>query len=138
LNSVKADVKGGTRCYQAPELFKRKAKFSRKADVFASGVIFLELLTMHGPNELSSVWWPRILGFKLPPVLLKCLEESLTEDPAGRKYFEELMPLLTTGKDSILKLGTFVLREETIGTVSDGDSSYYDSNIYSDSRLAKE
>jgi serine/threonine protein kinase len=136
MNSVKVDVKGGTRCYQAPELFKRKAKFSRKADVFASGVIFLELLTMQGPKELSSNWWPRILGFKLPPVLLKCLEASLTEDPADRKYFEELQLLLSTGRDSILKLGNYVLREETVGIISDGDSSYYDSKIYSESRLA--
>jgi serine/threonine protein kinase len=41
-SSSKVSINGGTNCYQAPELFKRNAKFSRRADVFAAGIIFLE------------------------------------------------------------------------------------------------
>jgi serine/threonine protein kinase len=140
MTSVKVDVKGGTRCYQAPELFKRKAKFSRKADVYASGVIFLELLTLDGPGELYDDWWPLILELKiLPKVLLKCLEGSLDDDPSMRIHFEELVVLITTGRDSILELKTFVLGDESIravGIAEQSSSSFYDSDVYSGSRLA--
>jgi serine/threonine protein kinase len=51
-SSSKVSINGGTGCYQAPELFKKNAKFSRRADVFAAGVVFLELLTLQKPNSL--------------------------------------------------------------------------------------
>jgi serine/threonine protein kinase len=140
MSSVKVDVKGGTRCYQAPELFKRKAKFSRKDDVYSSGVIFLELLTLDGPSELYDEWWPRILDLKqLPDALLKCLECSLDDDPANRICFEDLVVLITSGRESILDLKNFVLGDERIGVVGIADeynSSYYDSDLYSGSKLA--
>jgi serine/threonine protein kinase len=55
----------GTNCYQAPELFKKNAKFSRRADVFAARVVFLELLTLQNPNILWDDLYPGILNVKL-------------------------------------------------------------------------
>jgi serine/threonine protein kinase len=87
-------INGGTNCYQAPELFKMKAKFSRRADVFAAGVIFLELLTLQKPNTLWDDLYPGILNIKLPAVLLECLSCSLNPNPGKRIQFAELLMLL--------------------------------------------
>jgi serine/threonine protein kinase len=87
-------INGGTFCYQAPELFKRNAKFSRRADVFAAGVIFLELLTLKKPNSLWDDLYPGILEVKLPAALLKCFSNSLDPDPEKRIQFEDLLVLL--------------------------------------------
>jgi hypothetical protein len=94
ISSSKVTINGGTGCYQAPELFKRKAKFSRRADVFAAGVVFLELLVLQKPNSLWYDLYPGILNIKLPAILLKCFTSSLDPDPAKRKQFTELLVLL--------------------------------------------
>jgi serine/threonine protein kinase len=94
LSSTKVSINGGTTCYQAPELFKRKAKFSRRADVFAAGVVFLELLTLQKPNNLYYDQYPGILKVKLPAVLLKCFSVTLNPDPAKRVQFTDLLVLL--------------------------------------------
>lgn len=133
--TVKVDVKGGTRCYQAPELFNRKASFSRKADVFASGIIFLELLTLHKPGDLYDEWWPMILTYKLPPALLQCLDASLQEDPEHRKYFPDLVSMITGGSESIKALDNFLLRETRVGDVVVDDDSINDSEIYSSKQV---
>jgi serine/threonine protein kinase len=75
-------------------LFKKNAKFSRRADVFAAGVIFLELLTLQKPNSLWDDLYPGILEVKLPAVLLKCLSSSLDPDPRKRIQFKDLLVLL--------------------------------------------
>jgi serine/threonine protein kinase len=75
-------------------LFKRNAKFSRRADVFAAGVVFLELLTLHKPNSLWDDLYPGILNVKLPDVLLKCFSSSLDPDPEKRMHFTEHLVLL--------------------------------------------
>jgi serine/threonine protein kinase len=93
-SSTKVSINGGTTCYQAPELFKRKAKFSRRADVFAAGVVFLELLTLQKPNNLYYDLYPGILKIKLPAVLLKCFSVTLNPDPAKRVQFTELLEML--------------------------------------------
>jgi serine/threonine protein kinase len=94
LSSTKVSINGGTSCYQAPELFKRNAKFSRRADVFAAGIIFLELLTLQMPNSLWDDLYPGILDVKLPAVLLKCFSDSLDPNPCKRKQFTDLLVLL--------------------------------------------
>jgi serine/threonine protein kinase len=81
-------------CYQAPELFKKNAKFSRRADVFAAGVVFLELLTLQRPNCLCDDLYPGILDVNLPEVLLKCFSSSLDPDPQKRLQFKDLLILL--------------------------------------------
>jgi serine/threonine protein kinase len=87
-------INGGTRCYQAPELFEKNAKFSRRADVFAAGVVFLELLTLQNPNSLWDDLYPGILKVKLPAALLKCLSSSLDPDPGKIIQFKDLLVLL--------------------------------------------
>jgi serine/threonine protein kinase len=89
-------INGGTGCYQAPELFKKNAKFSRRADVFAAGVIFLELLTLQKPNTLWDDLYPGIFKVKLPAALLKCFSNSLDPDPVKRMQFKDLLVLLTS------------------------------------------
>jgi hypothetical protein len=132
----------------------RKAKFSRKADVFASGVLFLEMLTLDKPNELYDEWWPRILDVKLPKVLLKCIEGSLDENPANRIHFDALVILISSGRGSIVEMKDFVLGERSVnadfaeiadgeesyyrsevGNGNEGNSSYYNSEVYSGSKL---
>jgi serine/threonine protein kinase len=93
-SSSKVSINGGTNCYQAPELFKRNPKFSRRADVFAAGIIFLELLTLQKPNTLWDDLYPGILDVKLPAVLLKCLSNSLDPNPEKRMHFKDLLVLL--------------------------------------------
>jgi serine/threonine protein kinase len=93
-SSSKVSINGGTICYQAPELFKKNAKFSRRADVFAAGVVFLELLTLQKPNYLWDDLYPGILNVKLPAALLKCLSSSLDPDPGKRMQFKDLLVLL--------------------------------------------
>jgi hypothetical protein len=93
-SSTRVAINGGTICYQAPELFQRKAKFSRRADVFAAGVIFLELLTLQKPNTLYDDLYPGILKVKLPAALLTCFARSLDSDPEKRMQFSDLLHLL--------------------------------------------
>jgi hypothetical protein len=92
--STEVAINGGTECYKAPELFIHDATFSRKADVFAAGVVFLELLTLQKPNTLWYGLYPGILNVKLPDVLLKCFASSLDPDPKKRMHFAELLLLL--------------------------------------------
>jgi serine/threonine protein kinase len=99
-SSSKVSINGGTCCYQAPELFKKKAKFSRRADVFAAGVVFLELITLQKPDSLYDDLYPGILKVKLPGVLLKCISSSLDPDPEKRIQFTDLLELLRS-KDGI-------------------------------------
>jgi serine/threonine protein kinase len=93
-SSSMVSINGGTHCYQAPELFKKNAKFSRRADVFAAGIVFLELLTLQKPNTLWDDLYPGILKVKLPTVLLNCFSSSLDPDPMKRMQFMELLVLL--------------------------------------------
>jgi serine/threonine protein kinase len=104
LASARVDINGGTRCYQAPELFTRNAKFSRRADVFAAGVVFLELLTLQKPNKLFDDLYPGILEVKLPRGLIKCLACSLDPDPDKRVQFTELLTLLKSGEGFAIAL----------------------------------
>jgi serine/threonine protein kinase len=98
-------INGGTGCYQAPELFKKGATFSWRADVYAGGIIFLELLTGRQPNTLYEYLWPSVLDLTLPPALLKCLYDSpfneysscsLDENPEKRVSFEVLFVMLNS------------------------------------------
>jgi serine/threonine protein kinase len=103
LSSTKVSINGGTKCYQAPELFKRNAKFSRRADVFAAGVVFLELLTLQKPNNLYDDLYPGILKVKLPKILLKCFSVTLNPDPAKRIQFADLLVLLRSEDGNAIK-----------------------------------
>jgi serine/threonine protein kinase len=79
---------------KAPELFRQFAKFSSKADVFASGIVFLELCSLHPPNFLYRDLWPMVLDLQMPKVLTLSLTSTLQEDPEKRKTFNELFVML--------------------------------------------
>jgi serine/threonine protein kinase len=113
MPSSRVTINGGTNCYQAPELFSYNAKFSRKADVFAVGVMFLELLTLHKPNTLYRDLYPDILKVKLPVAMLQCLSGTLDFDPEKRLHFTQLLVLLRSreGQDQEMVLGSSLALE---------------------------
>jgi serine/threonine protein kinase len=95
-SSSNVSMNGGTRCYQAPELWDPNAKFNSKADVFAAGVVFLEMISLLPPNTLYFDLWPKVLDLDMPPVLSMSLSDTLQKDPLFRKTFEELFVLLSS------------------------------------------
>jgi serine/threonine protein kinase len=79
------------------------AKFTKKADVFAAGIIFLELIALASPNTLYEVLWPRILEIPLPPALKKILRKSLAEVPEKRTgSFAELLLILRSNEEVVV------------------------------------
>jgi serine/threonine protein kinase len=79
------------------------AKFTKKADVFAAGVIFLELIALASPNTLYDVLWPRILEIPLPPALKEILRKSLAEAPQKRTgSFDELLLILRSNEEVVV------------------------------------
>lgn len=99
--SSSVEVNGGTRCYQAPELFKIEAKFTKKCDVYAAGVVFLEITAQRQPQNIAQDLTPSIFGKGLPDCLETCIKTSLSQDPNNRKHFSELLSILKGGIQSI-------------------------------------
>jgi serine/threonine protein kinase len=81
-----------------------KAKFTKKADVFAAGIIFLELISLSSPNTLYQVLWPRIVKeVPLPLELKEILTKSLAESPERRTgSFDELVLLLKSSEETFV------------------------------------
>jgi serine/threonine protein kinase len=81
-----------------------RAKFSKKADVFAAGIIFLELIALCSPNKLYGILWPRIiLEVPLPPALKEILSKSLAESPETRTgSFAELLLILRSNEEQVV------------------------------------
>lgn len=96
-------INGGTLAYRAPELNKKGALFSKKADVFAAGIIFLELLSVKSPAGLYRSLWPSILQVDIPEALKKTLSDSLDEDPERRALFPELLSNLASDRGQDIK-----------------------------------
>jgi serine/threonine protein kinase len=94
--SSNVSMKGGTKCYQAPELFKQYSTFSSKADVYAFGVIILELIALQPPGNLHYDLWPGILDLAMPKALAQSLSQTLAEDPSCRSSFSELFLMLSS------------------------------------------
>lgn len=69
---------------------------AKKADVFAAGIIFLEILSLRGPSTLYDDLWPKILEANLPNFLWHCLTGMLEEEPIKRLYFSEQLILLNS------------------------------------------
>jgi serine/threonine protein kinase len=79
------------------------AKFTKKADVFAAGIIFLELIALCSPNTLFEVLWPRVLEIPLPPALKEILRKSLAETPQKRTgSFAELLRILRSNEEQVV------------------------------------
>jgi serine/threonine protein kinase len=108
------------------------AKFTKKADVFAAGIIFLELIALCSPNKLYSVLWPRIIQeIPLPPSLKEILSKSLAEDPEKRTgSFEELLLILRSNEEAVV--GELVNDEDFSIDVSPGVGPYVASVLAKD------
>jgi serine/threonine protein kinase len=79
------------------------AKFSKKADVFAAGIIFLELIALSSPSKLYTVLWPSVLEVPLPPALKEILSKSLAEELEARTgSFDELLMILRSDDGKII------------------------------------
>ena len=98
-----ASWNGGTKYYQAPELFGdgAKGKFYKKSDVFAAGIVFLEVLSLRPPQGLFKELWPSILGKGLALPLEQVLSGSLEINPAERKSFGELFAVFEVERNLI-------------------------------------
>jgi serine/threonine protein kinase len=108
------------------------AKFTKKADVFAAGVIFLELIALSSPSTLYEVLWPRILEIPLPPTLKKILHKSLAEAPQKRTgSFDELLSILRTNEEEVI--GELVNDDDFSIDVSPREGDYVASVLASDS-----
>jgi serine/threonine protein kinase len=100
--SQQVNHRGGTKGYLAPELHLSHCKFNKKGDVFAAGVVFLELLTLELPTELYDDCWPHIVDEKALPVKMKeALCQSLSEDQSKRTSFTEIRMVLQGVGDEI-------------------------------------
>jgi serine/threonine protein kinase len=81
-----------------------RAKFTKKADVFAAGIIFLELISLNSPSNLYKALWPRIIQeVPLPQELKEILSMSLAEAPETRTgSFDELSLMLRTYEEKVV------------------------------------
>jgi hypothetical protein len=113
------------------ELSLRKAKFTKKADVFAAGIIFLELMTLCSPEILYKVLWPGVLQVNIPPALKVILKMSLESAPEMRTgSFKEL--LLTLESDEGKAIGELSKNEELSYDISSGLSAILPSRLATD------
>jgi serine/threonine protein kinase len=135
-NTSRVSHHGGTRSYIAPELqakrnslvqdqqkfsaLTEKVKFTRKADVFAAGIVFLELVTLKSPKRLYTDTWPLIeASTECPDSLRLFLSSTLSADPAQRAQFTDLVCILKKGKDEITAIsGSFFFSSKRISRVS--------------------
>jgi serine/threonine protein kinase len=104
------------------------AKFTKKADVFAAGIIFLELIALASPSTLYEVLWPRVLEIPLPPALKEILRKSLAEEAEKRTgSFDELLLVLRSNEEEVV--GVLVNDEDFSIDVSPGAGHYVASEL---------
>ena len=127
-----------------------EAKFTRKCDVYAAGVVFLEIVTLRPAVDLVSTFIPLIFGKGLPGCIEVCVKSSLSQDPKDRRHFSDLFKELSDGRQSIIhfakdnsKFESFLLKvvksklqdyESSLnsGRVLDSKGSILSSRIVSD------
>jgi hypothetical protein len=127
---------GGTWDYLAPELkmdrrkssmtperrnsTTKKAKFTKKADVFAAGIVFLEIVTLKGSKRLYTDTWPLIeASTECPDSLRLCLANSLDADPTKRTTFTDLIGILKVGKEDIFAISeSFYFSSKRLSCIS--------------------
>jgi serine/threonine protein kinase len=84
-------------------LHLQHAKLTKKADVFAAGIIFLELIALAPPSTLFEVLWPRVLEIPLPSAFKEILRKSLAEAPQKRTgSFAELLRILRSNEEEVV------------------------------------
>jgi hypothetical protein len=67
----------------------------QKCDVFAAGIIFLEIISLQDVCGLYDLFYPSILQKNLPKSLLVCMR-SLEEVPHKRPSFQDMFEALTS------------------------------------------
>lgn len=101
---------GGTRYYLAPELLVKGCKFTKSCDVFACGIIMMELILMRSARDLYQDMWPKILDTKdsdglwvgsMREMATNFLSQCLDRDPARRSNFDELYAILEWERDKL-------------------------------------
>jgi hypothetical protein len=106
----------------------RHAKFSKKADVFAAGIIFLELIAMCSPGILYKTLWPKVLQVSIPQALKEVLKMSLAASPETRTgSFDELLAILRS--DGGLAIGELSKDAELSFDISSGVDQYLPSAL---------
>jgi hypothetical protein len=97
----------------------QNAKFTKKADVFAAGIIFLELIAMHSPSSLYKVLWPKLLQMSIPSALKEVLRMSLEEEVESRTgSFDEILVIL--GSEGGMEIGELSNDVELLLEISAG------------------
>jgi hypothetical protein len=120
-----------TRNPNVKELSLKKAKFTKKADVFAAGIIFLELITMCSPELLYKSLWPRILKVSLPTSLKEILKLSLEAAPETRTgSFDQLFQILNSDAGKVI--GELSKNEELSFDISSGVNNILPSRLAGD------
>jgi serine/threonine protein kinase len=91
-------------CYFAPELFTRNAKFTKKTDHYAAGIIFLELVALRDAEKLIDSWPLIEKSTDCPALLRACLASTLDEDPTKRTSFSKLLVILREGREEMVSI----------------------------------
>ncbi|KAL3895488.1 MAG: hypothetical protein SGCHY_004673 [Lobulomycetales sp.] len=97
---------GHTPGYQAPEQATNPSRFTKACDVWAFGVILLELVTLNPPEKglVEKYWSSGILPLnELPFGITSCLTHSLYNDPVDRWGFGRLRATLKSDESVITK-----------------------------------
>jgi hypothetical protein len=74
------------------------------SDLFAAGIVFLEVITLKRPKDLYEDYFPTILeNSNVDGAIRSCLSQMLDAGPAKRSSFTAIRALLQEGKESICK-----------------------------------
>jgi serine/threonine protein kinase len=92
----------GDSYYLAPE-DTRNSKFTEEMDIYAAGIIMLEIITLRAPNTNLINLLPLIVkNPECPRSLRVFLAATLDEDPAKRSSFLKLLVILKEGRRNIV------------------------------------
>jgi hypothetical protein len=87
-----------------------KLKLAKRADLFAAGIVFLEVITLKRPKDLCEDYFSAMLdNSNVDGAIRSCLSQMLDADPAKRSYFTANRGLMQDGKESICEFEPLAL-----------------------------